>query len=258
MTSENHPPFWAVARAFAVTDSLIMWRMRTPLAFMFVVPAVLSVTLGPAVAGSGPQAVPGRSMVGVAVMFSFMTVNYAGLAFFREYTSHTWARQAVSRPSRAAFLVGKLLPVAGAGALQLTVFWAVAFGAYGLPLHGSVAQLVVVGAALVLAGCALGVVLYAVTRTSPDFQSVAYVLLLTSGSVGGTIVPDENLPALSHALGLITPQHWAMRALDEATTGGGSWGPTLEALLLIGLLTVVLGAVGLGSLDYRREKSALT
>ncbi|MDG4807567.1 ABC transporter permease [Micromonospora sp. WMMD1120] len=256
----DRPAFWSVVAAFAVSDSRILWRMRTPLAFMFAVPAVLAVTLGPAVsgAGAGGSAVPGRSMVGIAVMFSFMTVNYTGLALFREYTNHTWVRQAVNRPARTAFLLGKMLPVAAAGLIQLGIFAAVAFVAYGLPLHGSPAQLLVVAVALVAAGCALGAVLFVVTRTAPVFQSIAYVLLLTTGSVGGAIVPSDQLPAVSRAMGFLTPQHWAMRALDETTSGAGSWGPTVQAVAVIGALALVLAVVAVVGVGYNLEKSAFT
>jgi ABC-2 type transport system permease protein len=256
--SEDGPGFWSIAGTFAVSDTKILWRMRTPIAFMFAVPAVLAVTLGPAVSGAGGTAVPGRSMLGVAVMFSFMTVNYMGLALFREYSNHTWIRQAVNRPPRMAFLLGKTVPVAGAGLLQLGVFGAIAFAAYGLPLHGSVLQLIVVSVVLVAAGCALGVLLFAVTKTAPVFQSIAYILLLTSGSVGGAIVPSAELPALSRSIGVFTPQHWAMRAFDESTSGAGAWGPTLQALLVIGGITVLISLAGMRSVNYRREKSALT
>lgn len=257
-TGGRGPGFWSIVAAYASSDTRTLWRMRTPLAFMFAVPAVLAVTLGPAVSGAGGTVVPGRSMLGVAVMFSFMTVNYTGLALFREYTNHTWVRQAVNRPPKTAYLLGKILPVAAAGLLQLGVFGAIAFWAYGLPLRGSLGQVLVVAVALVAVGCALGVLLYAVTRTAPVFQSITYVLLLTTGSVGGAIVPTGHLPALSRAIGVFTPQHWAMLALDEATSGGGSWTPTLRAVALIGAMTAVLGAVGVAGVGYHREKSALT
>ncbi|WP_163511856.1 ABC transporter permease [Fodinicola acaciae] len=250
------PRFWSVVSAFAVSDSRILWRMRTPLAFMFAVPAVLSLSLGPAVSGGGGAAAGGRSMIGIAVLFSLMTVNYVGLALFREFTNNTWIRQAVSQPAKLAFLVGKVLPVAGAGMIQLTVFGAIAFIAYGTPLHGSVLQLLVVAVALVAVGCAIGALLYIVTRTTSTFQSLAYIVLITTGCVGGSVVPDSQLPPFSRFLGLATPQHWALRALDESTSGGGSWGPTLQAVAIIAAMTLVCGVLAWRALDYRNAKSA--
>jgi ABC-2 type transport system permease protein len=256
-TDRGDPGFLRTTLAYAVSDSLILWRMRTPIVFMLAVPAVLSVTLGQAISGTDSLASRGRSMIGIAVMFSFMTVNYVGLAFFREFSHGTWIRQSVSRPSRLAFLLGKLLPTAFAGVIQLTIFGGVAFAIYHTPLHGSALQLYLVAIPLVLVGCLTGAVLYVFTHTTAAFQSAGYIVLISSGCVGGTIVSYENLPPLSQALGIVTPQHWALRALDEATSGTGSWGSMLQAVGVMAGMCVLLGTIALSQLDYRREKSSL-
>lgn len=246
-----------VVTAYAASDSLILWRMRTPLAFLFVLPAVLSVTLGPAIAGADTTAPGGRTLIGIAVLFSFMTVNYAGLAYFREFANGTWMRQAVMRPPRWAFMLGKTLPVAAAGLLQLTVFGLVALLAYHTPLHGSVPQLLLVAIGLTIVGCAIGVVLYGITDTISTFQSLAYIVLITTGCCGGALVPYARLPLVARDIGIVTPQYWALRALDETTTGRGSWGPTGQALAVMAVMVVVLGGLGWRGLDYRRERTTL-
>jgi ABC-2 type transport system permease protein len=242
--------------AYAASDAKILWRMKTPVIFMFAVPALLTVLLGPAVSGAASD-FPGRSVIGFAVLFSFMTINYVGLALFREFVGNTWLRQATHRPPRAAFVLGKICPVAGAGLLQLVVFGSVAFAVYRLPLHGDVLQLVVVAAALVLCGSFAGVVLHNVANATSTFQSVTYLLLLGMGGVGGTIVSPDHLPALSRLLSPFTPHYWAMAAFTETTVGSGSWGPTLRALAVIGGTAAVLAAIAFTTFDYRAEKSVL-
>ena len=251
------PGFWQVVLAYSSSDVRILWRMRTPIAFMIAVPAVLSVTLGPAISGTDLPGAQGRSMIGIAVMFSFMTVNYVGLALFREFNNHTWIRQSTTRPARLAYLLGKTLPVAAAGLVQLSIFGSVSFLVYGTPLHGSVWQLYTVAIALVGVGCAMGAVLYSITNTTSVFQSLAYIVLITTGCVGGTIVPFDRLPRGSQLLGAFTPQRWALRALDETTTGGGSWTPTLQATGLMLGAALLLGWLAVALLDYRKEKSAM-
>jgi ABC-2 type transport system permease protein len=251
------PGFWSTVAAYSASDSIILWRLRTPVAFMIAIPALLSFTLGPAVAGDTGADAQGRSMIGIAVMFSFITVNYAGLALFREFNNDTWIRQAVTRPAKPAYLLGKLLPTATAGLIQLSIFGVIAFLGYGTPLHGSVLQLYVVAVGLVCVGCTLGGVLHSVTNTTSVFQSLAYVLLIATGCVGGAIVPFDRLPRFSRALGVVTPQHWALRALDASTTGPGSWGPTLQALAIMAGMSLLLAAITLRMLNFGTEKSTL-
>lgn len=251
------PGFWQIALAYAISEGLVLRRMRTPIAFMIIMPAVLSLALGPAISGSDTSAFAGQSMIGVAVMFSFMTVNYVGLAFFREFDDKTWTCQSISRPPRVAFVVGKTVPVALAGMGQLTIFGLVAYVVLGTPLRGPVLQPLTVAVGLVCVGCALGAALYTVTRTTSVFQSLAYMVLVATGCVGGAVVPYPRLPRFSQFLGWATPQHWALRALHESSFGSGSWWPTLQATGVMLGMAVLLAAASLPLLNYRKEKSAL-
>lgn len=188
-------------------------------------------------------------------MFSFMTTNYVGVALFREFVDNTWVLQAVHQPPRGIFLLGKALPVAAAGLLQLVVFGAAALWFLGLPLHGNIVQLLVVAVVLVTFASVLGVVLYNLTTLFSVFQSLAYLMLIALGGLGGAIVLPQRLPATSRLLSPLTPDYWALRALQEATVGGGSWLPTIQAVAVIGGAAVVLGVVAVRTLDYRREKA---
>ncbi len=178
----------ALVWAYAATDFRLLWRHRTPVVFLFLVPAMLSLILGPYVSGGAGLGAAGRSELGFAVMFSFMTTNYVGVALFREFVDNTWVLQAVHQPPRGIFLLGKALPVAAAGLLQLVVFGAAALWFLGLPLHGNIVQLLIVAVVLVTFASVLGVVLYNLTTLFSVFQSLAYLMLIALGGLGGAIV----------------------------------------------------------------------
>jgi ABC-2 type transport system permease protein len=240
-----------------ISDLLVLWRSRTPLAFMFVIPAVLSIAVGPAIGGGGNDD-GGRALLGLAVLFSFMTVNYFGLALFREYGENTWIRQSMMRPSKVAFFAGKAVPVIGLGTLQLGTFAAIAFAIYRVPLHGNALQLLVTAVSLAFAGCAIGGLLFTITRQTPVFQSLAYIVLLASGSFGGAIVRTESLPVYSQQIGYFTPQYWALSALVESTSGGGSWLPVTQAALVINSASVALFLVTVALFNFADEKTDLS
>jgi ABC-2 type transport system permease protein len=244
---------WGVVRAFAATDARILWRMRTPVIFLFAVPALLSLLLGSAVSGD-PTAFPGRSVIGFAVLFSFMTINYMGLALFREFAGHTWLRQAVYKPPRSAFLAGKLGPVVAMGLLQLVVFAVLTFLVYPLPLHGDVLQLVVVAVPLACCGPVIGVLLYNLTSSVSTFQSVTYLVMLGMGGLGGTIVTPERLPAPARVLGPFTPHHWAIEAFTNSTVGSGSWALTWQYAGIVAAITALVGVAAHVTFDFRSEK----
>lgn len=248
------PGFWSVVLAYAASDARVLWRMKTPVIFMFALPALLTVLLGPAVSGAVDQP-PGRSVIGFAVLFSFMTINYVGLALYQEFVAHTWLRQAIFRPRRSAFLLGKILPVACTGFVQLSVFAVAAGLIYHLPVHGNVLQLALVASELVVCGCLLGVVLHNLCSATSTFQSITFLLLIGMGGIGGTIVVPDRLPAFSRWLGPFTPHYWAMRALLQATTGSGGWTEVLQSLAVLAGMCIVLGAVAYSTFDFRAQKS---
>lgn len=256
MSERTGPSWWTVARAFAETDSRVLWRMKTPVIFMFAVPALLCLMLGPAVSGDS-DAHAGRSVIGFAVLFSFMTINYVGLALFREHGENTWTRQAVYRTPTTAYLAGKLGPVAVIGLAQLVLFAVVTFAVYDLPLNGDVAQLFAVAVPLALCGPLMGVILYNITKSRSSFQSITYVVLLGMGGAGGTIVTPERLPELVHTVGMFTPHHWAMSAFAESTIGSGSWQATAVSAGIICAMLAVFSAVAFATFDSRVEKKVL-
>ncbi len=256
VAAQPRPVFFRSAWAYFDTDIRILWRMRTPLVFLFAVPALLSAVLGPAVSGSA-EAGGARSTMGWAVLFSFMTTEYVGIALYREFLDNTWLRQATYRPHRLAFIIGKIGPVALAGTLQLIVFGTIAIVAYRTPVHGSVVQLLIVAVPLVLCGCLLGMVLYNVTSTESVFHSLTFLLLIGGGAIGGTIVTPDRLPIATRELTRFMPHVWALDAFTESTTGGGSWRPALAAVVVIGAIDVVLAILALVTFDYTRPKSAL-
>jgi ABC-2 type transport system permease protein len=250
--------FWAVVYAYGASDARILLRMRTPLVFMFLMPSMLALMLGPAVSGDRGGGASGRSLLGLAVMFSFMTINYVGLALFREFSSHTWLRQATYRPHRLAFLLGKTLPVVVAGLAQLAVFGAIALTALGLPLHGNLGQLALVAMSLVC--CGAGPRSVAIQRHPFHLD-----------------VPEPDVPAAvrhgwagwgdccTGAAAAVLPGAESVypALLGAARTGGEHhrrWGvgPTLHAVALIGAATVALCGLALTTFDYTREKMALS
>jgi len=252
----EHPtgrPGFARSLAFVATDARLLWRARTPLVFMFAVPALLCALLGSAFS-TGPGGFPGRSVVGFGVLFAFMTINYLGMALFREFAEHTWTRQATYRVSRSAFLAGKTAPVVAIGFLQLLTFCSAAILIYDIPAH--VPQLILISAVLAFCGPLLGIVLYNVTSSSTTFQSVTYLTLLGMGAAGGTLAPTDTLPQIVRYAGTLTPQHWAMEAFTNAMAGDGSWRTTALDVAVLAGIDLVLAAVAVSTFDVRDEKQA--
>ncbi|RKH95815.1 ABC transporter permease [Corallococcus sp. AB038B] len=251
--------FVNVVRCYAMTEWRVLARERTAMVFIFILPAVLSAILGPGVSGldTAPGAM-GRATIGFAVMFSYMVVTYSGHAFYRDFWYHTHGRQALVRPSRLAFAMGKVLPACAMSFVQLLLFTGFAAAFLGLPLNGNVLQVALTGAALVTSGSALGFLLFAITRSTATLSNLSYLVLVTFSAVGGAIVATEALPGWSRTLGYATPHYWALRALNEATFGAGRWSVVLQSTAVILTFTAVCATAASLAFDFRDQKHDTT
>lgn len=239
--------------SFAVVEAKSLWRMRTATVFFLAVPLLLSAILGSAVSGVDGRGAEGRSILGWAVMFSFMTVNYSGQALYREFWDGTWRRVALVAPAKIPYLLAKALPVAVVAMLQLGSFTAIAVVTTDVGGWRSIGQLGLVFAGTIAAGIAGGLLLFVVTRTMNVFSSLVYLILICFAALGGAIVASSRLPGPARTIGAITPHHWAMRGVDEVAREDGSWATVLGSTGVLLALALVVALVAGRSFDYRKE-----
>lgn len=251
------PSFASTVLSYAAVQTKVLLRLKTPVIFIFAVPILLSAILGPSVSGLDPDQASFRGVLGFAVMFSFMVVNYAGLAFFDEYVDNTCVRQSLYEPAKLAFIMGKLVPPCALALTQLIGFWA--FGVFFLdvPVDGASFLLLPVALLLVATGAGIGTLLFGVTRTPQTFQSLTYLVLICGAALGGAIVAPSRLPAVSRSLGLAMPHYWALRAVDEVTLRGGDLSAILGSTLVLALMATLTLLGGAKMIDYRAEKFAI-
>jgi len=244
----------------AQTESRALFRGRIAIVFFFALPALLSAILGPKVSGLDGPNVEGRTIIGFATLFSFMTVNYVGRALFREYVSHTWRRTAITKPPVLAYLVGKCSAVFALALVQLFAFVLLSISVTDLRFaHGTAVGLAQIWGVLVLhalCGVAVGALMFVFIKRAESFFSATYLALLAFATLGGSIVSSSELPSWSRWFGRFTPHHWTMRAVDEATIGNAEWATVAESAAVLAGVSVALLVVTFWRFDYREEHFA--
>lgn len=240
--------------ALASVEAKILWRAKTPLIFFLALPVILSLVLGPAIDQIQATGMSGRPLIGFAVLFSYMTANYAGHAFYGEYWNGTWVRQAMLQPSRAVYVVGKLGPITVVGFVQLLVFVTMAAAIHRLALTGASIILLPLLLMLSASGAALGMVLFVFTNSMRVFSSLVYLVLITFGSLGGAIAPVSGMSGPWGTAGMLTPHYWAMRGIEEMMYGPENWMVVAQSTGVILVQTTVLMLVGVSLLNLRQQK----
>ena len=181
----------------------------------------------------------------LGLMLEFTVLLFAALAFSRERELGTLEQLLVMPFSSLEIIVAKAIPVVIVGFSDFLLMLGMVHFAFGVPVRGSLALLLVLAFGYLLVELGKGMVISVVSRT----QHQAFLLVLLVGMVDfmftGYAAPVENMPvALQYLATAIPAHHWLSILRDILLKGAGLdvlW-PHLLALLALG---VVIGTFSL-------------
>ena len=193
---------------------------------------------------------------GFAVLFVFLAAQTTARSIYDEKKTGSFRRLLAAPMSKATLLVGKMLPNAVTGLIQVAVLFA--FGAVGMrllgltpmPIENAPLGVALVSLLLVLCSSALGILIAAIARTEAQIGGLSSVLLWAMGIIGGSFIPLFFLEGFLGPLPRIVPHYWANRAFDNLLVRNlGLGGVTTEMLMLLAFSGLFL-AIGVWRFDF--------
>jgi ABC-2 type transport system permease protein len=188
----------------------------------------------------------------LALIVMVMTMMLTAMALVREWEIGTMEQLLVTPLRPAHVVVGKLVPYALVGfveiftALPIVLFW------FGVPLRGSLATLLLLTVPFMLCTLGLGLLVSTLSRTQQQAMMLtAFVFMLPQIYLSGFIFPIQNMPALFQWLTYVVPlRHYVviLRGVFLKGVGLGVLWPQAAALLV--LAAVILS---LARLRFRRQ-----
>jgi drug efflux transport system permease protein len=142
----------------------------------------------------------------LALLLLIVTANLTSMAIVRERELGTLDQLNVTPVGRWELIVGKLLPYALVGFIDVLLVLAVAVYWFEVPLRGSVALLL--AACCVYLLCTLGLGLFVSTISATQQQAMmtaTFFFLLPMVYLSGFIFPIENMPAVIQHVTLAIP-----------------------------------------------------
>lgn len=174
---------------------------------------------------------------GMAIFFLMYTVTYGGTSLLNERRDWTLQRLLTTPTAAASVLSGKVVGIFLTGFVQLMIL---IFGTSLLfGLHwGEPLTVVVLIAATVLGATGWGLLLASLVRTPGQVSSIGTAMMLFFGILGGSFIPAAAFPEALQSLRLLTPNAWALDALEQMAMGAtlSDVSGAIVALLLMGLL----------------------
>ena len=175
----------------------------------------------------------------LGLMLEFTVLLFAALAFSRERELGTLEQLLVMPFSSLEIILGKSIPVIIVGFFDFILMLGMVHFAFGVPVRGSLALLLVLAFGYLLVELSKGLVISVIART----QHQAFLLVMLVGMADfmftGYAAPVEGMPkALQWFANLVPAHHWLsiLRGLLLKGAGLAVLWPHVLALALLGLV----------------------
>jgi ABC-2 type transport system permease protein len=192
--------------------------------------------------------VPG--ILGLIIMI--MTMMLTAMAVVRESELGTMEQLLVTPLTPGQLIVGKLVPYALVGLVEVFTVLPVVLFWFGVPLRGSFLTLLLLTLPYML--CTLGLGLFISTLAQTQQQAMmlsAFVFILPQMLLSGFAFPIQNMPAFFQAVTYLVPLRYylvILRGVFLKGVGLSVLWPQALALLVIGMVIL-----GLARLRFRRR-----
>jgi ABC-2 type transport system permease protein len=189
----------------------------------------------------------------IALLLLLVTANLSSMAIVRERELGTLEQLNVTPLSRWELILGKLLPYAVVGFVDVLLVLAVAVYWFEVPLRGSVFLLL--GASVVYLLCTFGLGLFVSTISSTQQQAMltsTFFFLVPMVYLSGFVFPIENMPPAIQAVTTLVPLRYFLvivRGIFLKGIGFDLLWPQFAALAAWGVTVLTLAA-------YRSRKRA--
>jgi ABC-2 type transport system permease protein len=180
----------------------------------------------------------------VALLLLVITTNLSAMGIVREREVGTLEQLNVTPLRRSELIIGKLVPYALIGLIDVVLVLSVAVFWFQVPLRGSVALLF--GMTMVYLLSTLGLGLFVSTISSTQQQAMmtsVFFFLMPMVLLSGFVFPIENMPAVIQPITYLLPLRYflvILRAIFMKGVGLESWWPQAAALLGWGVVILML------------------
>jgi len=182
----------------------------------------------------------------VGLLLTFVTFFIAGLALVREKEQQTLDTLLVSRLRPIEIFIGKGLPAAAAGLLNLLfgipllMFW------FKVPFRGSAGLLLLASVIYLAAIVSLALAYSALSSTQQQAMFLTWYTIMTIVVLSGFFTPLESIPSgavLSRAIAAVNPFRYLMRIVRSIMLKGGGLSFILNDLLILSALCIVFSTI---------------
>jgi ABC-2 type transport system permease protein len=183
----------------------------------------------------------------VALLLLVVTTNLSAMAIVREKELGTLEQLNVTPLVRWELIIGKLLPYAFIGIIDVVLVLVVAIGWFEVPFRGNIALLFAMCLVYLLSTLGLGLFVSTISSTQQQaMMTTVFFFLMPMIFLSGFIFPIENMPAWIQPLTYLIPLQYflvILRGLFLKGVGLETFWPQALALLTWGVVVLSLATL---------------
>jgi ABC-2 type transport system permease protein len=174
----------------------------------------------------------------VAVLLTMITMFLTAMAIVREREKGTLEQLMVSPIPTPALILGKIIPFAVLGYIELSVALAIAILWFGIPFAGSWPLLYALSFIYILTTLGVGMLVSTLTSTQQQAMFFTWFFTIFAILMSGFFIPIDNMPAVLQRLTYLNPLRYYMIIVRGIMMKGAG----LESLRTEAIALVVFAA----------------
>lgn len=187
----------------------------------------------------------------VGALILLVCLLLTSLAVVREREIGTLEQLEVSPLTPGELIVGKTVPFAVIGLVDLAIVTGAALLWFDVPFRGAVWPLLLASVLYLLSGLGLGLLISTISKTQQEAFMGSFLVFMPAILLSGFMFPVSSMPASFQWLTLVNPmRHYIEIVRDVFLKGTGVWAmwPKFGALLALGA-----GLLLIATVRFRRE-----
>lgn len=176
----------------------------------------------------------------VGLLLSITLIMMTAMAIVRERERGTLEQLVVTPIDKTSLMLGKIVPFALVGYVQMTVILTLGKLLFGIPLHGSLVLLYVLSAAFIVANLGLGLFVSTIAQTQAQAMQLSFFFMLPNILLSGYMFPREAMPTAAQWIGLLLPLTYYLQILRGILLRGAGFTRMWPEALVLAVFAVAV------------------
>jgi ABC-2 type transport system permease protein len=180
-----------------------------------------------------------------------VTLLLTSMAIVKEKEFGTMEQLAVTPIKSSELIIGKALPYAFIGMVDITLICTVAVFYFRVPLLGSLTLLFAASLAFMMSTLAIGLLISIVSKTQQQAMMTSFFFMMPAILLSGFAFPIENMPELIQYATYLNPLRYFVVIIRAIFLKGATGTQLLDQI--VPLIALGLGTLALASIWFRKR-----